>query len=65
MNEFINMLGEEFPDGMPNCSQEDGVALMLIRRKEPGPKKKKFYDSLSVAMQRYVDENIAFFGKII
>lgn len=59
------MFQDNFPDGMPNCSQEDGVALMIIRRKEPGPQKKRLYDSLSVAMKRYVDENIAFFGSII
>lgn len=59
------MLELGFPDGMPNCSQEDGVALMLIRKKEPGEKKKRLYDSLSVAMKRYVDENELFFGKII
>lgn len=53
-----------FPVGCPAVSQEDGVALMLIRRKQPGDSKRKLYESLSPELRRYIDDNIAFFGTI-
>lgn len=58
------MIDIGFPDGLPSCSQEDGVALMLIRRKQPGDSKRRLYESLSPELRSYIDDNIAFFGTI-